>query len=206
MTPAVSFARALVSSSLAAAAGLGTLAGCTTSAPSSPYTPITGIDIPSADLVIGHGCGNGAEGQQGKVYRYAAVVAYSDAGAGQGNDGGGGMVAHAVASGVFDCFADGIFSNLPQSDAGNLSFTIAIYAYNQCSFPPTLACATDTSAACPAEDPNVVAQSIAARPSNWTTTCTATQLPGVTVTADCLPLAPEDGEDGGSPCADASDE
>lgn len=199
MTPAVSFARALVSSSWVAAAGLGALAGCSTSAPSSPYTPITGIDIPSADLAVGHGCGNGTEGQ---VYRYAAVVAYDDAGAGPDDDGGSAN-ANAVASGVFDCFADGIFSNLPQSDAGNLSFTIAIYAYNHCSFPPMLACAMDTSAACPAEDPSVVAQSIAMQPSNWTTTCVATQLPGVTVTADCLPLVPGDA---GSPCGDANAE
>src|SRR5579864_3752000 len=155
MTRAVSFARAPASLWTVAVALWGNLAGCSTSAPSTAYTPITGIQIPSAELVAGHGCGNGGHQQ---VYKYAAVIAYSDAGPGED---GGGAIPGALTSAVFDCFADGIFSNLPQSDAGNSSFAITIYAYNLCSFPPQLACSLNAATACAAEDASVVAQSVA---------------------------------------------
>jgi len=219
MSPTVSFARALVASSIAAVGGWCALAGCQQSAPTTAYTPITGIAIPSAELVVGHGCGT--RGQE-QVYKYAAIVTYYDAGPNQesgaaaddsgvdqdaaaaSEDAGDNqdsalMMPSAVTSGIFDCFADGVFSNLPQSDAGNLSFTIQIYAYNACSFPSGLACPQNTATHCPAEDPN----SVASQPSNWTATCMATQVTGVTAIADCSPLEPGDAA---SPCADASTE
>jgi len=169
------------------------LRGCTPTAATSTYTPITGIEIPSANLVAGHGCGDRAPGQ---VYKYAALVRYGDAGCGQDVDGlgdvGGNTTMGVVASGVFDCFADGVFSNLPQTDAGS-GFVISIYAYNQCSFMPDVAW----------EDPSVAMQSVASNPANWTATCTASQTPGVTAMACCPQLEPQDAA---PPCGDAGGE
>src|SRR4029077_3925163 len=115
----------LVSSSIAAVAGCCALAGCQQSAPTTAYTPITGIEIPSAELVLGHGCGTGGQHQ---VYKYAAIVTYYDAGSNQdggtaaddsgvdqdaaaasedtGVDQGSALtMPSAVTSGIFDCFA-----------------------------------------------------------------------------------------------------
>ena len=184
----------------ALAAGWGALEGCASNAPTTSYTPITGIEIPSADIVAGHGCGAGSPNQ---VYKYAAVVGAVGDADGAADGGAGVTTAQLVTSGVFDCFADGVFSNLPQDDAGNSNFAVTIYAYNQCSFPQALACSSNAGTACPAEDPNFVTQSVAAQPSNWTTTCTATQTPSVTVIAYCPPLQPRGAA---APCADAGAE
>lgn len=187
----------------ALAAGWGALEGCASNAPTTSYTPITGIEIPSADIITGHGCGTGSPSQ---VYKYAAVVAFLppvDDADGVAVDAAGVTTAQLVTSGVFDCFADGVFSNLPLDDAGDSNFVVTIYAYNQCSFPQSLVCSSNAGTACPAEDPNFVTQSVAAQPSNWTTTCTATQTPGVTVIAYCPPLQPQGAA---APCADAGAE
>ena len=209
------FAHLLALAGFAVAAGWGALEGCASNAPTTSYTPITGIEIPSAEIVAGHGCGAGSPNQ---VYKYAAVVAFQppivgtqDGAAmnvggdadGAAVDGGGVTTAQLVTSGVFDCFADGVFSNLPQDDAGNSNFVVTIYAYDQCSFPQALACSSNAGTACPAEDPNFVTQSVAAQPSNWTTTCTVTQTPGITVNAYCPRLQPQGAA---PPCADAGAE
>src|ERR1700745_1041166 len=85
------------------------LAGCPTTDTTASYTPITGILIRSSSLVAGHGCGTGP----GQIYRYAAILYYApDAGGGPGP----------VEAGVFDCFTDGIFSNLPATPTNSLDF------------------------------------------------------------------------------------
>ncbi len=159
--------------------------GCNSTITTLIYTPVTGIAIDTASLVSGIGCGTGA----GEVYKYAVVLSYaSDAGA-AGGDAGGGNV---VISSVFDCFADGLFSNLPVSPAGSTSFTLAVFAFDAATFPPQLACSGapggPQGVRCPGDTPANVApfESIA----NWTTTCTATQVVGVTVPAVCQPLVP----------------
>jgi hypothetical protein len=164
------------------------VAGCPSTATSVPYTPITGIEVLASDVTAGHGCGTGDE----QVYRYAAVVSYQDSGT-------------PVAAGVFDCFADAIFSNLPADGSGSLTFDVAVYAYNAASFPPQLApCASP--AGCAAQDPSVVGPlatqgdpDAGVTPANWTTTCTATEPNGATQVASCCPLVPR----GVPACSDA---
>jgi hypothetical protein len=176
--PAVIFARALVP---AVGAAVGLALGCTTPPTTTLYTPITGIEIPSAAVVAGHGCGT----RPGQVYRYAAVVAYP---------GEGGAL---VTSGVFDCFADGIFSNL---DAGALNVTI--YAFSHSSLPDALAC-SPPAAPCPGDDAGVVLSY--ATSADWTAACTATQVRGITAVASCSPLEPSDAaEDAGDAGVDAT--
>lgn len=169
------------------------VAGCPTTGTTAPYTPITGIQVLASDITAGRGCGTGDD----QVYKYAAVVSYQDSGT-------------LVAAGVFDCFADAIFSNLP-AEGTSYAFDVAVYAYNAATFPPELAPCTPQqmmqSGACAAEDPTVIARlatvgepDAGVAPANWTTTCTATQPLGATQVASCCPLVPR----GVPACSDAA--
>ncbi|HEY1692429.1 MAG TPA: hypothetical protein VGG39_09720 [Polyangiaceae bacterium] len=158
---------------------VGVLAGCPGTATTTAYTPITGIIIESETLVAGHGCGTGPN----QVYKYAAILTYVDDG---GVPSGG-----AFQSSVFDCFAQGIFSNLPADSAGSTSFDIAIVAYDQASYPAALDCPVGANEAglplaCPGDDPDTLMQDEGT--PTWTATCTATQQSGVPVLASCTPL------------------
>jgi hypothetical protein len=159
--------------------------GCATTAPTTGNTPITGIEIPADTIVASGGCGTGAD----QVFKYAAVVSTP-------------TVQTFVTSGVFDCFADGIFSNLPSPDGGSETFNVSIYAYNQASFPKALLCLPST-APCPGDDAGAIApwQSSA----NWTTTCTVIQVQGVTSITKCGPLEPIEPIEAGSSGDSSSD-
>jgi len=175
------------------------LAGCPGAATTTTYTPITGILIRSSSLVAGYGCGTAA----GQVYQYAALLSYI-------NDGGPpGPVEY---SGVFDCYSDGLFSNLPADDAGSLSFNVTIVAWNQASFPAALQCDPADSdqgeagfTTCPGDTPDTVANDEGI--PNWITNCTATQQSGISVIAVCAPLSSTGGggNDGGLDDAGADD-
>ena len=162
-------------SSLAIAAGV---AACTSTTATTIYTPVTGIQIPAATIVAGYGCGTGA----GQVYSYAAIVSTSV----------GDAASTVLASNIFPCFADGLFSNLPVT-ANNQLFSIAIYAFNQASFPAALDC---TSSPCPGDDAGAVASLSGS--ANWTTTCTGTEIGGVTALATCPALAATGASSSGS--------
>ncbi|MGH7298501.1 MAG: hypothetical protein ACRELB_26410 [Polyangiaceae bacterium] len=179
---------------LAVAGGLA-LAGCPGAATTTTYTPITGVVIKSSDLVVGRGCGTGP----GQLYRYAAVLSYIDDGTVQNVP---------FTSGVFDCYADGIFSNLPADSSGSTSFSIFIAAFDQAAFPAALDCVAGTDEAgtpipCPGDDPATVLAS--AGTPTWTTSCTATQQYGVPVLAACAPLEETGGDDAGATEAGAID-
>ena len=175
---------------MACALGVPALAGCPSSATTTAYTPITGVIVSASDVTAGFGCGT----DPGQVYRYAVLLEYSD---------DAGVPQSPVFSEVFECYAPGQLSNLPPSDAGSLSFDVTILAWNQASFPTALDCfppspaSPNASFPCPGDDVGTVVsyQSTA----NWSTKCTATQQPGVSVLAVCDPLAPfaATSEDGG---------
>jgi hypothetical protein len=160
------------------------LAGCPSTATVVTTLPISGIVIPSADLVAGHGCGTGPD----QVFQYAATLAYQSTG-------------KAFASAVVPCFADGVFSNIPGPpdaavpDGGNpFLLTVTISAYNADSFPAALRCTEATTATtsvgpCPGDMLQEVKDQVGRFPPNWTTTCSAVELVGVPVQADCAPLA-----------------
>jgi hypothetical protein len=163
------------------------LSGCPATATTTAYTPITGILIRSSSLVAGIGCGTGTD----QVYQYGAFLSYVVDDAGDHGP--------AAYSGVFDCYSDGLFSNLPADDAGSLSFDLTIVAWNQASFPPALACDVEETdggfPGCPGDSPSFVASHSAS--PNWTTTCTATQQSGVSVLAVCAPLVATGAPSGG---------
>lgn len=178
---AVNRRRALISWSLTAplaAVATCVLAGCPAADTTPAYYPITGIVVRSSSLVAGYGCGTG----DGQVYKYAALLSYTD---------DGGPPGPVVYSGIFDCYSDGIFSNLPGDDAGSLSFDLTVIAWNQASFPAALACDPDEVGeggftACPGDTPDTVASNEGT--PNWITNCTATQQFGASVLAVCAPL------------------
>jgi hypothetical protein len=86
------------------AAALGA-AGCNSASNPESYTPITGIEIEPSSLLQGLQCGTGPN----DLYQYVAVV---------WDDVNGGPSAQPLASNVFDCFATGVFENLPTEDGG----------------------------------------------------------------------------------------
>lgn len=179
----------------ASAAAALSLAGCPNTASTTIYTPPTGIQIDSQELVAGIGCGSGP----GQVYGYAAIVT-------QVTETGTPFVTSAVSN----CFGNPIFTNLPSPDGGLTQYSIAIYAFDSASFPPELGGCENVplTSACPGEDASVVRRYESQ--ANWTTTCTATQAQGVPQVADCGQLEPteagpggEAGSEGGPDAADA---
>jgi hypothetical protein len=134
------------------------------------------------------------------VYKYVAVVAYAGA-----EDGG--PPGPVLTSGTFDCFADGLFSNLPILDGSLQAFEISVFAYNRDSFPQALGCGPN-AVPCPGDDAAAVAPYEVQ--ANWTTTCIATEQGGATAPAACGALEPStagssaDGSAGDGPPADGS--
>ncbi len=164
---------------LVALAGITSVVGvaCTTDTDAGSITPITGIAIRADSLVAGFGCGTAP----GQIYKYAAVVTYAvDAGP---------VCAEAgtadVFTGLFDCYADGVFPNLPACSTGSQAFQLDVYAYNQATYA-----AADTNGQLESEalnNPAAFAQLVAAT-ATWTTTCEATQQANVEILAVCAPL------------------
>jgi len=179
---------------LAALAGITSVVGvaCTTDTDSGAITPITGIAIRADSLVQGFGCGTAPT----QIYKYAAVVTYAvDAGPVCTEAG-----AASTFTGLFDCFADGVFPNLPACATGSQSFQLDVYAYNQADYA-----AADANGQLESEvtgDPATFAQLVAST-ATWTTTCEATQQANVEVLAVCAPLTANpsfvpQGDDGGA--------
>jgi hypothetical protein len=157
--------------------------GCQTSAPPAPYVPYEGINIDSPSLVAPYGCGTGPD----QVYRYVATINYAPASpdAGDASDAAGTSDAglgEALATGVFDCFADGVFEGLPAA-----SYVVTIYGF-------TLAESDAAGLACEAGARPCVPPALDAGTTfpgySWTTTCTATALAGASPFAQCNELLP----------------
>jgi hypothetical protein len=167
---------AIIATTVGVAALFG-LAACPGSPSTTLYTPITGLVINSESLLSGIGCGTAP----GQVYKYAAVVTL----AGDASEPG------LPVSGVFDCFTNAQFANLATPDGNLTSYDIAIYAFNEASFPAAELGGCDnleSDASCQGENPTTVLKY--AGMANWTTTCTATQVPGVSEVAVCNSLRP----------------
>jgi hypothetical protein len=166
--------------------------GCTNNVTALVYTPITGIVIRSADLVAGHGCGTAP----GQVYAYVAVLAQQNA------------KGVPIASTVVRCYSDGVLSNLvwdagpnPAPDAATYDYYLYIYAYDYASFPQSLACSAPVtpSLGCPGDFPDATTAGAATAAEGgippryaptWKTTCTASEIAGEPMLAQCDPLEP----------------
>ncbi len=170
--------------------------GCQTSPAASTYSPYQGINIDSSSLVAPYGCGTGS----GQVYRYVATIRElppaPDGGypsdAAPSFDAGSG---HLLASGIFDCFADGVFEGLPVAPA---SFVMTIYAFTYAeSAVVGFACEAGVSPCVPP------ALDAGAAPSgySWTTTCTGSVEAAASNFAQCGPLLPPGAADAGPDAA-----
>jgi hypothetical protein len=168
-------AGASLAGGLVVAAAAAAVGACTSNPAASGFTPITGIIIRSDSLVAGKGCGTAP----GQVYRYLAMVSYAPDDAGTSKA--------PIAGAVYDCFADGWFSNLqPDPTTGSVSYVVTIYAYDAPSYRAAdLQCYVDQT--CATQSPD--ACSAARLHTVYTTTCTATQQQGISVLADCRSLA-----------------
>jgi hypothetical protein len=162
---------------------------------------ISGIEIKSGLLLGDYNFTCGTETDD--VFKYVAVVINNR------SDIGG--------AGIFDCFADAVFANLPGTDAGTLSFAVWVYAYNEAEFNVAnennrLAQAVDILNGVTRPDGSVIVVPTSAVPkggsargyagalsticlqhATWTSTCQAVSQPGVEVAALCTPLSPQSG-------------
>jgi len=182
---------ALAATTAGLTAAVTALVHCDQSSSTLTYTPITGVEISSQSLVLGHGC-NDDPNDPNAVYRYSAVLSYV-------YQGGVplGFPDQQYAS-VFECFANGYFENLPVADGGNQSFAITIAAWNFAGFPAALnPCTSEPDGSdaiadlCPAERVSAVLDG-GGVPPQWTTTCTAYLQPNLPAVAACGPLVPFD--------------
>jgi hypothetical protein len=198
------------------------VAACATTTATTTYTPITGIEIRSGSLVSGFGCGTGetqvyryaaalsyqdepggnapdAEAGTPEAGTPTLEAGAHDAGGATDADGGAPEAARVPVeqngvplTNIFDCFADGVFENLPSSDAGSQTFVVTIFAYSKDSYdnaglPANLGCppVADGGLCTPGSEPLTTAQESMAP---WTTVCLATQQAGTPVIAVCGPL------------------
>jgi hypothetical protein len=159
---------------LGAIAALVGLSACPANPAPTLYEPITGVVIDSEGLTAGIGCGT-ADNQ---VFEYAAVATLApDASKG---------VSGLPVSGVFPCYSNGQLANLPSPDGGTFDYVISIYAWNQASFPAAELGGCDylpADASCQGENPAAVLKY--APTADWTTTCTVTQIVGISEVATC---------------------
>lgn len=144
------------------------LVACAGTTTTAAYTPVTGIYIRADSLVSDYGCGT----NPGQVYKYAAVV-YDDAKSVRG-------------SGLYSCFADGLFANLIGTTTSN--FTLQVYAFDYSRYS---AQQTRIDAAVTAVDGNGLLTpdtTTLQQLHTYGTDCVATQQSGVQVLAVCKPL------------------
>ena len=143
---------------------------CSGSGSSTGIPPITGIVIRAETLTNGRGCGRGPA----QLYKYAAIVyGYTD-----GPADVKGSYRTPVTAGVYDCFADGTFVELPQT-GGSSTFRLDVFAYSE----PAYAAASATI-----EGAGTNGDALRTTNPTWTTVCTATQLRDVQALAVCDPL------------------
>ena len=142
-------------------------AACGSGGGSDVLPPITGVIVRAESLTTGRGCGRGAE----QVFKYAAVLL---------GQGAAGTYDRFIAGNVYDCFADGLFVDLPAS-GGAFDYRVHIYAYNEAAYraaggdktvPPKAQTVTELRTTNP----------------TLTTICSAVQIDLVQTLAVCKPL------------------
>lgn len=133
---------------------------CSSTATTLGVLPATGITVRAASLTTDLGCGTG----NGQVYKYAAVLA------------------DPAAAGLYDCFADAAFVNLPLTGDGGGVYDVTVFMYDKATFDANAA-AIQTALA----DPASAGAALAALPASFTTSCTATQTLNIQTVAQCAP-------------------
>ncbi|MBL0196716.1 MAG: hypothetical protein IPQ09_21330 [Myxococcales bacterium] len=133
---------------------------------------ITGVVVRAEPLTRGTGCGTKA----GQVYKYAAVATRA------GTD-------RVVDAGLYDCFADAAFVNLPPDEGGSYRFDIHVFAFDRGQHD---AQAGAMGTALSRDDSGAPAGALTGFRALMTlakTRCTVTQTLTVQSIASCEPLA-----------------
>jgi hypothetical protein len=143
---------------------------CSGSGSSTGIPPITGIVIRAETLTTGRGCGRAPN----QLFKYAAIVyGYTD-----GPADVKGSYRTPVTAGIYDCFADGTFVELPQT-GGSFTFRLEVFAYSELAY---------LAARATIEGAGTNGDALRTTDPTWTTACTATQLRDVQALAVCDPL------------------
>jgi hypothetical protein len=111
-------------------------------------------------------------------------------------------------AGIYDCFADAIFANLPTNEAGSYTYSASIFGFNKATYDKLVGDADPSLAVCARPDQSTnfadclaLVTSTAATSATWATTCPGAEVPGVPALGACCPLAscnaPSDGDGGG---------
>jgi hypothetical protein len=155
------------------------LLACSSTGTSDTLTPITGITVRAETLTANRGCGRGPT----QIFKYAVAVFGR-------NETNLATFDKWLAGGVYDCFTDAQFVNVPAS-AGSFDFSLQVFAYNAAAYEA-------------AGDANVRAAAL--NPSNLprtnptlSTTCTAQEVDQVQSLAACQPLTAGTGAIGTEP-------
>ena len=146
-------------------ASLPLLLGCGSTSASDALTPITGIAVRAETLTAGRGCGRAPT----QIFKYAVAVFGR-------NPADTSKLDLLVASGVYDCFTDAQFVNVPSS-AGSFDYALQVFAYNEAAFGK----AGEANVKAAAQNPTTLPQT---NPT-LTTTCTAQELDQVQSLAVC---------------------
>ena len=160
--------RSYVAAALIAAFAV--LFACSGSSSSSGIPPITGIVIRAETLTTGRGCGTAPS----QLFKYAAVVY----GFGGGDPSEPTSYNVPIAAGVYDCFADGTFVELPQT-GGSFTYRLEVFAYAQPAYAAVSAAV---------ESAGTNADILRSTNPTWVTACFATQQRDVQALAVCGPL------------------
>lgn len=178
--------------------GVLTSSACTTTTTINAAL-ISGIII-NTDLLIGSlNCGTAYP----DIYKYVAVVVDDTRTVG--------------GAGIFDCYANGAFANLPGTDGGALNFAVWIYAYNKADYDAANADNALVNAVTQVNGVNQPDGSVALVPisvvpdggsskrgvpgalsticltkATWVATCSATAQDTVQALANCGPLSLQD--------------
>lgn len=149
---------------------LAIVVACSGSGSSTGIPPITGIVIRAETLTAGRGCGRAPT----QLFKYTAIV--------YGYTGGPvdvkGSYRTPVTAGVYDCFADGTFVELPAT-GGSSTFRLEVFAYTEAAY---------LAAQATIEGAGTNGDALRTTNPTWTTVCTATQLRDVQALAVCDPL------------------
>lgn len=148
------------------------LIGCSGTSATDTLTPITGISVRAETLTRDRGCGRGAT----QIFKYAVVVL--------GRNAENLAFDQQVSSGVYDCFTDAQFVNLPAS-GGSFDYNLQVFAYNAAAYQAAGGDAQVKDAA--------LRSALPGTNPTFTTTCTAQEFEQVQSLAACLPLVPGSG-------------
>lgn len=165
------------------ASAAGSLAACSGSSATTGVPPVTGIIVRAETLTGGRGCGT----RPTQLFKYGVIVhgyTWTDRDAAGPDPADPKSYATPRAAGVFDCFADGTFVELPD-EGGNTTYRLDVFAFNQ----PDYAAANGALEAAGTD----AQRALEAKPT-WTTECFATQQKDVQALAVCAPLVAREGE------------